>query len=67
MKFPYERRSTRLGPSTSRRVATSTLRTADDALLERHLQGRLEASQSETDELTCFGLTYLDWLPEDES
>src|SRR5712675_2212459 len=30
MKFPYERRSTRLGPCTWRRIATSTLRTADD-------------------------------------
>ncbi|MDB5517808.1 MAG: hypothetical protein JWQ17_4566 [Tardiphaga sp.] len=36
-------------------------------LLERHLQGRSKASQSETEELTCFGLTYLDRLPEDES
>jgi hypothetical protein len=33
MKFPYERRSTRLGPSTWRRIATSTLRTTDDAYL----------------------------------
>jgi hypothetical protein len=30
MKF-FERRSTRLGPSTWRRIATSTLRTVDDA------------------------------------
>jgi hypothetical protein len=35
-------------------------------LLERHLQGMLEASQSETEELTCSGLAYLDRLPETE-
>jgi hypothetical protein len=35
-------------------------------LLERHLRGKLEASQSETEELTCFGLAYLDRLPRDE-
>jgi hypothetical protein len=35
-------------------------------LLERHLQGRLEASYGETVELTCSGLAYLDLLPEDE-
>jgi hypothetical protein len=34
-------------------------------LLERHLQG-MEASQSETEELTCSGLAYLDRLPRDE-
>ena len=34
-------------------------------LLERHLQGRLEASHGETEELTCSGLAYLDRLPED--
>jgi hypothetical protein len=34
-------------------------------LLERHLQG-MEASQSETEELTCSGLAYLDRLPKDE-
>ena len=41
---------------------------ADDrrCLLERHLQGRLEASQGETEELACSGLAYLDRLPEDE-
>ena len=31
MKFPYERRSIRLGPSIWRRTATSMPRTADDA------------------------------------
>jgi hypothetical protein len=41
---------------------------ADDrrCLLERHLQGRLEASQGDAEELTCSGLAYLDRLPEDE-
>ena len=34
-------------------------------LLERHLQG-MEASQNETEELTCSGLAYLDRLPKDE-
>jgi hypothetical protein len=33
---------------------------------ERHLQGTLEASQCETEELTCSGLAYLDRLPKDE-
>jgi hypothetical protein len=35
-------------------------------LLERYLQGRLEASQCEIEELTCSGLAYLDRLPKDE-
>ena len=35
-------------------------------LLERHLQGRLEASQGKTEELVCSGLAYLDRLPKDE-
>jgi hypothetical protein len=35
-------------------------------LLERHLQGRWEASQSDAEELTCSGLAYLDRLPKDE-
>jgi hypothetical protein len=35
-------------------------------LLERHLQGRSEASQGETEELVCSGLAYLDRLPKDE-
>jgi hypothetical protein len=35
-------------------------------LLERPLQGRLKASQSETEELTCSGLAYLDRLAKDE-
>jgi hypothetical protein len=36
-------------------------------LLERHLQRSLaEARQSETEELTCSGLAYLDRLPKDE-
>jgi hypothetical protein len=66
MKFPYERRSTRLGPSTWRR--TRDVDVADDrrCLLERHLQRRLEAGQSETEVVTCSGLAYLDRLPKDE-
>ena len=41
---------------------------ADDrrCLLERHLQATLKASQSETEELACSGLAYLDRLPKDE-
>jgi hypothetical protein len=39
MKFPYERRSTRLGPSTWRRIARLTLRTADDAYLSAICSG----------------------------
>jgi hypothetical protein len=41
---------------------------ADDrrCLLARHLQRRLEASQGETEGLTCSGLAYLDRLPKDE-
>ncbi len=35
-------------------------------LLERHLQGRWEASQGETEELTCSGLAYLDRFAKDE-
>jgi hypothetical protein len=35
-------------------------------LLERYLQGTLEASQCETEELTCSGLAYLDRFPKDE-
>jgi hypothetical protein len=35
-------------------------------LLERHLQGRLEASQGDTEQLACSGLAYLDRLPRDE-
>jgi hypothetical protein len=35
-------------------------------LMERHLQGRLEASQSEIEELACSGLAYLDRHPKDE-
>jgi hypothetical protein len=35
-------------------------------LLERHLRGRAEASQSDTEELTCSGLAYLDRMPKDE-
>ena len=35
-------------------------------LLERHLQQRLEAGQSETEVLACSGLAYLDRLPKDE-
>jgi hypothetical protein len=54
MKFPYERRSTRLGPSTWRRIAKSTLRTADDAYLSVICNGGW-AGQSETEGLTCSG------------
>jgi hypothetical protein len=35
-------------------------------LLERHLQGTSKISQTETEELTCSGLAYLDRLPRDE-
>jgi hypothetical protein len=35
-------------------------------LLERHLQGRWEARVSDAEELTGFGLAYLERLPEDE-
>ena len=35
-------------------------------LMERHLQGRCEARVNEVDELTGFGLAYLDRLPENE-
>ncbi|QOZ28551.1 hypothetical protein [Bradyrhizobium sp. CCBAU 51753] len=46
-------------------------RDVDDAdsrryLLERYLQGKWEAHVSEADELTGFGLAYLDRLPKDE-
>ena len=35
-------------------------------LLQRHLQGRWEARVSEAEELTGFGLAYLERLPADE-
>jgi hypothetical protein len=35
-------------------------------LLERHLQGRWEARVSDAEELTGFGLAYLDRPPQDE-
>jgi hypothetical protein len=35
-------------------------------LMERHLQQRWEASQSNAEELTCSGLAYLDRIPKDE-
>ena len=35
-------------------------------LLERHLHGKWEARESDAEELTCFGLAYLERLPEDE-
>jgi hypothetical protein len=35
-------------------------------LLERHLQGRWEGRQSDTEELTCSALAYLDRFPKDE-
>jgi hypothetical protein len=35
-------------------------------LLRRHLQGRWEARVSEVEELTGFGLAYLNRLPKDE-
>jgi hypothetical protein len=52
-------------------VYLATHRDVDDAddrrcLLERHLQRSLEASQSETEELTCSGLAYLERVPKDE-
>ena len=39
MKFPYERRSTRFGPCSWQRIATSMLRTADDAYLSAICNG----------------------------
>jgi hypothetical protein len=38
---------------------------AHRCLLERHLQRRLEASESETEELVCSGLAYLERVPKD--
>lgn len=35
-------------------------------LLERHLRGRWAARERDAAELTCFGLAYLERLPEDE-
>ena len=35
-------------------------------LLERHLYRRWEAHESDTEELTCSGLAYLERLPEDD-
>jgi hypothetical protein len=35
-------------------------------LLERHLHGRWGARESDAEELTCFGLAFLERLPEDE-
>ena len=60
MKFSA-RRSTRLGPSIWQRIATSTLRTVDDAYWSARA-----ASQGETEELTCSGLAYLDRLSRDQ-
>ena len=33
---------------------------------ERHLHGKWEACESDAEELTCFGLAYLERLPEHE-
>ena len=35
-------------------------------LLERHLHGRQEACGDDADELTAFGVAYLEWFPEEE-
>ncbi|MET4328254.1 hypothetical protein ABIB80_004083 [Bradyrhizobium sp. i1.15.2] len=35
-------------------------------LLERHLQGRWKARGSDAEELTQFGIAFLDRLPDDE-
>lgn len=35
-------------------------------LLERHLQGRREARESDAEELARVGIAYLDRLPDDE-
>jgi hypothetical protein len=35
-------------------------------LLERHLHRRREARGGDADELTAFGVAYLEWLPEEE-
>ena len=66
IKFPYEK-----AVDTAWTVYLATHRDVDVAdgrrcLLERHLQRSLEASQSETEELTCSGLAYLDRVPKDE-
>jgi hypothetical protein len=63
MRCLCRRRSIRLGPSTWQRTATSTPRTGE---LELHLEGKLEANQSDAEELTCCGLAYLDRIPRDE-
>jgi hypothetical protein len=34
--------------------------------LERHLHGRREARGGDADDLTAFGIAYLEWLPEEE-
>ena len=35
-------------------------------LLERHLHGKWDARESDAEQLTCFGLAYLERLPEHE-
>jgi hypothetical protein len=35
-------------------------------MLERHLQGKSEARQSNAEELTCSGIAYLERFPKDE-
>jgi hypothetical protein len=61
----------RKAADTAWTVYLATHRDVDGAdgrrcLLERHLQGRLEARQSDAEELTCAGLAYLDRFPKDE-
>jgi hypothetical protein len=63
MKFPYERRSTRLGPSIWRRIATSTLRTADGAYLSAICNGSWRPVKAR---LKCSRVPDLDRLPKDE-
>jgi hypothetical protein len=55
----------RSGPSTWRGIDVDAADTRP-CLLERHLQGRWEARVSDAEELTGFGLAYLERLPEDE-
>lgn len=53
-------------------VYLATHRTVEDTdsrrcVLERHLSMNWETRESDSDELTCVGLAYLERLPEDET
>ncbi|MEY9136778.1 hypothetical protein ABIF50_009733 [Bradyrhizobium diazoefficiens] len=60
------RRYIRSGPSTLARHRDVDAADTRRYLLERHLQGKWEARVSDAEELTGFGLAYLERLPEDE-